>query len=85
MWRICRIFVCKITKSQVILKTRAIKLLIISSMNDSSSEFSKSLPHDAAALVEKYRLYLLLEQGLSETLEWLINAMWSVSWNISQR
>ena len=66
MWRICRIFVCKITKSQVILKTRAIKLLIISSMNDSSSEFSKSLPHDAAALVEKYRLYLLLEQGLSE-------------------
>lgn len=66
MWRICRIFVCKITKSQVILKTRAIKLLIISSMNDSSSEFSKSLPHDATALVEKYRLYLLLEQGLSE-------------------
>jgi len=66
MWRNCRIFVCKITKSQVILKTRAIKLLIISFMNDSSSELSKPQVADTSALLEKYRLFLLLEQGLSE-------------------
>ena len=66
MWRIYRIFVCKITKSQVILKTRAIKLLIISFMNDSSSELSKPQVADTSDLLEKYRLFLLLEQGLSE-------------------
>ena len=35
-------------------------------MNDSSSELSKPQVADTSALVEKYRLFLLLEQGLSE-------------------
>lgn len=35
-------------------------------MNDSSTAFSAFSQQEAEALVEKYRLYLLLEQGLSE-------------------
>ena len=35
-------------------------------MNDSSSELSKPQVADTSALLEKYRLFLLLEQGLSE-------------------
>lgn len=35
-------------------------------MNDSSAALSAFSQHEAEALVEKYRLYLLLEQGLSE-------------------